>query len=197
MSVVWGELQVVTQVFTHIYSIFNVITVKADGTVTNGASKVVAQQSHIVVVDVHVCKHIFEHDVHDVARLNQLINAGAALSFYNVAFGLGLLAIYVLGNGFVYRHGQNKLVVIRAMFNLVEHPTPFADKATVYLRWRDVVHGQRYLLILGVLKEVVVFQSRAFLGRNHPSHQLDSRIILARILAPFLPYHHFGQLPSV
>jgi len=72
-----------------------------------------------------------------------------------------------------------------------------ADKSRVDVCGRNIIHGTRQFLVLGVLQEVMILQIGALLGRNDTLHQFHCRVVLTTILVAFRPYHHFVQLLGV
>ena len=81
LLIVRQELQMIAQVAVYIYRVLNIITIEGDCILSDRTHERILQQSHIVVVDIHICKHILERNVKDVARLDKLVYTRRALSF--------------------------------------------------------------------------------------------------------------------
>ena len=76
----------ITQVAVYIYRVLNIIAIEGDGILSDRTHKRILQQSHIVVVDIYISKHILECNVKDVTRLDKLVNTRRALSFDDALF---------------------------------------------------------------------------------------------------------------
>ena len=184
-------------VLVHHQRVLDIEAVEGDGILADGRGEGILQHAYLVVVDVHVGKHVLHHRVQDVARLHQVVDTRGVLTLDDGLLVVGLLAVYLLRYGLVDTHRQDHLVVVGTHLHLVDIPfLLFALR--VLQRFRlDVVQGQRQLLILVVLVEVVVGQVGEFLGSDHLLHHLHGRIVLAAVSA-FLGTHlHLLEHPVV
>ena len=71
----------IAQVAVNIYRVLNIIAIEAYGILSDRTHERILQQSHIVIIDIHISKHILERNVKDVARLDKLVYTRRALSF--------------------------------------------------------------------------------------------------------------------
>ena len=187
----------ITQVAVYIYRVLDIIAIEGDGILSDRTHKRILQQSHIVVVDIYISKHILECNVKDVARLDKLVNTRRALSFYNALFRLRVFAIYLLRHGLVDRNWQDELMIKWACLYLVDEPLLLSKEATIKVRRLDVVESKRYLLIFIILQIVVVLQVGFLLCSYHPTHQFYRRVILTAILTALRFHHNFFKLLSI
>ena len=119
LLVVGKELQVVTEVTSHINGIFYVITIEGNRIFADRTGKRELQQSDLVFVNVDVGKHILQDHVQDVTRLKEVVDARRVLSFDDVFLCLWVLPIDMLANCFVNGYGKHQLVIVRTKFHLV------------------------------------------------------------------------------
>ena len=185
----------IAQVAVYIYRVLDVIAVEGDSRLADRRYKLILHKAHVVVVDVDVGKHVLKHSVENLARLKQVVDTLLALSLYNVLLLLGVLAVDVLRNSLVYRHGKDELAVVGRCLYLVLNVRLVLELARSKVFGLDVVKGKRNLLILVVLIIVVVFEMGTLLGGNDTLHQLHCRIILARIAFALLLNHYLAERP--
>ena len=187
----------ITQVAIYIYRVLNIIAIEGDGILSDRTHKRILQQSHIVVVDIYISKHILECNVKDVARLDELVNTRRTLSFDDALFRLWVFAIYLLRHGLVDRNGQDELMIKWACLYLIDEPLLLSKEATIKVRRLDVVESKRNLLIFIILQIVVVLQVGLLLCSYHPTHQFYRRVILTAILTALRFHHNFFKLLSI
>ena len=170
LLVVRYKLEMIAQVAVYIHRVGDVEAVKRHCRLTDGAYELVLKQTNMVVVDVHISKHLLEHSVQYLTRLQHIVHAFRARTLYNVFLLLRTLAVNMLCNGLVYRHRQYKFVVVRAHLHLVYDPLLVLKLATVEVGRLYVVERQRYFLVLVVLIVVVVGQVCQLLCSHHALH---------------------------
>ena len=198
LLVVGHELQMIAQVAVHVDGILNVETIECHGILTYRTGERILQESHLVVVDVHIGKHIFQGGIQNVARLYQVVNARRVLSFHDLLLAMRVFAIDVLRDGLVDADGQNQFVVQRAYLHLVQQPLLFLELRVLQVHRLQVVHRQRNLLVFRILVVRVVAQRRFLFGGNHAFHQFYGRIILPRIFAlSFRAHLHILQCAAL
>ena len=169
----------VAQVAVDIYSVLDIESIERDGCLADGRCKLILKQTHVVVVDIDICKHLFKQRVQYLARLQQVVDTFLALTLDNVLLLLRILAIDVLRNGLLHADGQNELVVVRRCFNLILHIRLVLVLARYKVFGLDIVQSERYLLIFVVLIVVVVLKMRQLLGCYYALHKLYGRVVLA------------------
>ena len=183
LLVVGDKLQVVAQVAVHIDRVFDVEAVEGNGRLADGRGKLVLEQADVVVVDVDIGEDLLEHGVEDVARLEHVVDAVAALPLDDGLLGLGVLAVDVLCHGLVYGDGQDALLVVGAGLDKVYQPRGALEDALLHVGGGDVVESEGDLLVPVVLVVVVVLEVGALLGGDDAAHELHGGVVLAAVLA--------------
>lgn len=183
----------IAQVTIHIHGVRYVITIEGDGILADRAGERKLEQPYLVVIKVYIGKHVLQCRIEDVAGGQQLVDTGALLSHDDVLFRLRVFTIDVLRDRLIHRNGQYQFVIVRTCLYLVYQPLLLGKETAVYIRWLNVVDGQRYLLILVVLIVGMIGQVGLFLCSHHTLHQLHGRIVFPAVAASLLPDHHFGQ----
>ena len=173
----------IAQVALHIDRVFNIETVERNGVLANRTGERILQQAHLVVVDIHIGKHVLQRRVQNVSRLDEVVDTRRVLALHNLFFGMRVFTVNMLGNGLVNADGQNKLVVQRTYLHLVEQPLLLLEFGVFQIHRFQVVHCQRNLLILSKLVIRMIVERGLLLSGNHTLHQLDRRIILTRVPA--------------
>ena len=67
--------------------------------------ELILEQTDVVVVEIHVGKHIFHHRIEHIARVDQIVDALAALTDHNVLARLVAFAPQLLRHGFIDGEG--------------------------------------------------------------------------------------------
>ena len=109
----------------------------------------------MVVVDVDISKDVLHEDVHHLARLQKIADTLRVNAPDNSSLVTRLPAIDVLRNSFFDGERQYEPVVIRTELHLVDEPLLASERRFFYALWRDVVDGQRQLLVAVVLIEIM------------------------------------------
>ena len=65
----------VAQVTVHIDSVLNIVSVESDGILADRTDERILQQTDIVIVDVHIGKHVLQGNIQNVASLNELVDS--------------------------------------------------------------------------------------------------------------------------
>ena len=156
----------------HVDRIHNVIAVKRYGIFADRARERILQQAHLVIIDIHVGEDILQCDVQNVARLYQLVDTCGVLTCNNIPFRFGILLRKMCCVTVSSTEIGRISLLLWTNLHLVQQPFLLADKTTVQLVRRDVIHRQRQFLIFIELVIVVVLQVGALLRRNHTPHQL-------------------------
>ena len=103
-------------------------------------------------------------------------------------------AIELLQHRLLDRDGQDEFPVVRAELHLVDEPFLVLVARLSHALRRDVIDGQRQLLVFVVLVEVAVGEVSAPLGSYHLSHQLHGGVVLATVATGLSPDVNPGQL---
>ena len=148
----------VAQVAVDIYCVLNIEAIERDGSLADGRRKLILKQTHVVVVDVNICEHLFKQRVQNLARLQQVVDTLLSLPLDNVLLLLRILAIDVLCDGLLHADGQDELVIVRRCLNLILHIRLVLVLACDKVFGLDIVQSERYLLIFIVLIVVVVLK---------------------------------------
>ena len=194
LLVIGHELQMITLVTVNKRGILYIITVEADGVVGNRTGKRILKQAHLVIIQIHIGKHILQYGIEDITRLKQIIQSGGVLSHNDALLTFGILTVDIPRHRFVHTHRQNQLVIIWAQLQLVEHPLFLTEDTVFHVLRTQFIEGQRKLLVFVILVEVVVGQIGLLLGGNHPSHQFYGRIVPTRITVSSARNRHVLQL---
>ena len=101
--------------------VLNVESVERYGGLADRTCKLILQQTHVVVVDVHVGEHLAQHGVENLSRLQHVVHTFRALALDDVLLHTRVLSINVLCNGLVIRDRQDKLAVVGRCLNLVAY----------------------------------------------------------------------------
>ena len=75
LLVIGHELQVVAFVAVNKRCILNIITVKTDGIISYRTGKRILEQSHLVIIQIHVSKNILQDGIEDITRLKQIVQS--------------------------------------------------------------------------------------------------------------------------
>ena len=170
LLVVGDKLQMITEVAVHVYRVLDVESVERYGGLADRTRKLILQQTHVVVVDVHVGEHLAQHGVENLSRLQHVVHTFRALALDDVLLYTRVLSINVLCNGLVVRNGQDKLAVVGRCLDLVAYVSLVLELARIEIGWLYVVQRERNLLILVILIIVVIVQMRALLGCDYALH---------------------------
>ena len=193
LLVVGQELEVVARVAVDLDGVDDVVAVEGDGLATDGGNKIVAQQAYLVVVDVDIGKSVAHDDVDKLAGLNDLVDTLRLLSDDDVFLGMGRAAVDVAGDRLVETDREDKLIVVDTGFDLIDEPLVLLTEIAFDIVGLDVVHGQRYLLVVVVFVVGVVGEVGALLGGDDATHELDGGILLAAITLALAFHRDFRQ----
>ena len=64
-----------TAILLDLQGVLDIVTVERDGILADGRREGELQQSDLILVEIHVGEHVLHHDVEDVARLEQVVDA--------------------------------------------------------------------------------------------------------------------------
>ena len=187
----------IAEIMVYIDRIFNVETIERNGILADRTGKWVLKQTHLIIVKVDICEDIFHDRIENITRFKQLVDAVGLLSQYDILLGFGVLAIQMLGNGFINRQGKYQFVIVRTGFYLVDEPLFIGEKAAIYIDRLNVIDCHCNLLILVILIKSMVVQVCFLLGSNHTSHQFDRRIILSAVSVALTLYNNSFQCARV
>ena len=107
---------------THVGSVGDVVAVEGNGIAAYRTGEGILEQSHVVVIDIHIGKALDQDLIDNVARLEQVVHAGRVLSLDDGLLGMRVLAIELLSDLFLDRQRQDKLLVVLAHLDLIEQP---------------------------------------------------------------------------
>ena len=171
------------------------VAIKANGVSRRDrAAERVLQQSHILLVNVHIRKAILQHTRQNVACVEQFVDTIAPLSRHDALFRFRVFAVNQLRHRFVHRNRQNqfsRFVAHLHMFFQERQPFEFTllENLVGYF-----VKGQRHFGVFVNAIVVVLFFQVAFLfGRNHLFHQFHGRVVFARVFFLFTRHHRRRQ----
>ena len=122
LLVVGQEVKLETQVLIDIQRILDIKAVEPYGIFSDRRREGILQHADLVIVDVHIGKHLFHHRVKDVASLYQVVDSLGVYTFDDGLLIMRFLTIDLLRHGLVDTDGQDKLVVIRTGLDLVDEP---------------------------------------------------------------------------
>ena len=191
LRIVGRKLHLDTLCPLHIGGVGQKVAVKTNG-IGRGKRRdeLILQQSHVVLVEVHLGEGIFEHGVDRVARVDEFVDAVRALPQHDMLGGVVTLAVDLLRHGFVHRERQDEFSGFgRPLHVIFQERHPFELSFLKNTR-RHVAQRKVELVVLHHRIIVVLPQVAILFGRNHLFHQFYGRIVLARIL--LLTPHHFG-----
>ena len=157
LLVVGQKVQMNTLVLFHIHGVLDIEAIEANGILSDGRGEGILQQSHLVVVDIHIGKHILEDGGEYISCLKQVVDTRRVLPFDNALLAVRVLAVYLLRQCFVHRDGQYQFFVVLAHLHLVFHPRHLLQLGCFQLFGGDVVEGQCQLLVLVILVVILVF----------------------------------------
>ena len=175
----------------HIGGVGQKIAVKTNG-IGRGKRRdeLILQQSHVVLVEVHLRKGIFEHGVDCIARIDEFVDALGTLPHHNLLGRIVTLAVDLLRHGFVHRERQDEFSGFgRPLHVIFQERHPFELSFLKNTR-RHIAQCKIKFVVLHHRIIVVLPQIAVLFGCNHLFHQFDGRIVLARIL--LLTSHHLG-----
>ena len=109
------------------------------GVFANRRDKRILHEANVIVVDVHIGKHLFQHGVYYLSRGEHLANAIGLLTHYDVLFLFGVFAVNMLCHGLVYLNGQNALTVVRRGLYLVSKVRAFLEEIAFELLVGNIV----------------------------------------------------------
>ena len=92
-----------------------------------------------------------------------------------------VLAVKLLLDGLLHRHGEDPPLVILAQFHLVEQPGMFLEHLRLQVLRREVLQSQRDFLLIVILIVVVRLQVSVLLGCDDLPHQFHGRVILTAV----------------
>ncbi len=179
----------IAAVARHLHRVLYVEVVEADRRAADGAGKGILHEADMVVVEVHVREHLLEHGVHDLARLQQLVESLRVLSDDDIACLLWVFAVQMVGHRLAHGQRQDILPVVLRLLHALAVPLLRLQFGRV-----DVVACQRDLLIFHELVVRVVLQVRQFLRLNDAPHQLHGRIVLPFVPLPSTMHLHFRHI---
>ena len=194
LLVVGDELQVIAQVAVHIHCVLYIIAVEGDGCLTDRRGEGVLQQTDVVVIEVYVGKHVFEHSIKYFARLQYVVDAITTLALDDGLCRLGVFAIHMLRHRLVDRDGQDALVVIGTGLHKVHQPRRAFEEPLLQVAVADVVETEGYLLVFVELVVGVVIEMGALLGCDDTTHELHGRVVLAAVFASACLDHYLVYL---
>ena len=181
LLVVGQEVQMVAQVLVNHERVLDIIAVEANGILADRRGEGVLQQADLVVVDVHIGKHILHDGVQDITRLEQVVDTLGVDTLDNRLLVVWLLAIDFLRNRLIHADGQDEFVVIWACLNLVDEPLLFLILGRIEHLGLKIIECQRNLLVLVVLIIIAVVEIGLLLGSYHLTHHLNSRVVLTTV----------------
>ena len=192
-----NKLQMIAEVALHIDRVLYIIMIKGNSRSADRRREGILQQAHIVIIDIHIGKHVFHRGTQNLTRLYHLTNTISLLSLDDIFLALGIFAIDMLRYRLVDTHRESEFTIIGRFLHLVEQILSFTEKLAFKLFFRKIVQGKGYLLIFVILIVWMVGQIGFLLGCDNAAHQLHSRIVLALVLTPFRLHHHFIEPTAV
>ena len=183
LLVVGQEVQMVAQVLVHHERVLDIIAVEANGIFADRRGEGVLQHTYLIVVDVHIGKHILHDGVQDITRLEQVVDTLGVDTLDNRLLVVWLLAIDFLRNCLIHADGQDEFVVIWACLNLVDKPLFLLILGRIEHLGLKIIECQRNLLVLVVLIIIAVVEIGLLLGSYHLTHHLNSRVVLTTVAA--------------
>ena len=90
-----------TAVVAHIDGVGDVVAIELDSIATDGRTELVAQQEDIVVIDIHIGKHLTHHSGQYLTCLEQVVDTTRTGSFHNGSLGLRILPPKLLSHHFI------------------------------------------------------------------------------------------------
>ena len=111
-----------TAVVAHIDGVCNIVAVELDGITSNWRTELMAQQQDIVVVDIHIGKHLTHHGGQDFTRLEQVVDTTRTGTLHDGALGLRILPPELFSHHLIDRQRQHQLVGILAAIHLFSQP---------------------------------------------------------------------------
>ncbi len=167
----------------------NEVAVEADGgTGGDGAGEGVLQQTHLVFVDVDVGEAVLEHGGHDVARVEQLVDAVGLLAYNDVLLRAWVFAVNLPHDGFVDGDGEDEFSGFVTHLNVVLEEGEVLELAVFEDLFGHFVEGEGELGVFVYAEVVVRVEVASFLGGNDVAHEFDGGIVLARIFR-FVSHH--------
>ena len=197
LLVIGQEVKVIAQILVDHQGVLDIITIEPYGIFADRRCKGMLQHTYLIIVDIHIGKHIFHNRIKDIARLEQVVDTLVIDALDDSLLIVRLLTIYLLRDGLINTDGQYELVVIRTGLNLVDKPLFLLILRRIEYLGLKVIKCQSDLLVLVVLIEVAIIQIGLLLGSNHLLHHLDRRIVLATISTALSLYGHFLKHLSV
>ena len=95
----------VAQVLIHHQRILDIIAVETNGIFTDRRGERVLQHTNLIVVDVHIGKHILHDGVQDITRLEQVVDTLGVDTLDNRLLVVWLLAIDLLRYRLIHADG--------------------------------------------------------------------------------------------
>ena len=131
------------------------------------AAERVLQQSHILLVNVHIREAILQHTRQDVARVEQFVDTIAPLSRHDALFRFRVFAVNQLRHRFVHRNRQNQFSRFVAHLHMFfQERQPFEFTLLEHLV-SHLVKGQRHFRVFIDAVVGVLFARVFFLFTRH------------------------------
>ena len=181
LTVGWDKLQMIAEVAVHIHRIFYIIMIEADGCSAQRRWERILEQSHVVIIDIHIGEDILDGCIQDFSGLDHLSDTIALLTLDDILLALRGLAINVLRNGLIHAYRQGELAVVRRKLYLVEEILSLAEELALHLLLGDIIECEGDLLIFIILIIIIVAEVALLLGSDDTSHEFHGRVILALV----------------
>ena len=112
LLVVGHKLQVIARVTVHGNRVGNIITVEGNSIVADGRCKRKLQESHMVVIDIHVSENVLDGDIQNITGFKELVYALTCLPHHDMPLILRILPIDMAGYRLIDIQRQNILLSI-------------------------------------------------------------------------------------
>ena len=147
----------------------------------DGADEGVLKEAYVVLVDVDVGETVLEHGGHNVARVEEFVDAVGLLAEDDFLFSLGVFAVDLAGDRLVDGDGENPFPggrVALDMFLEERHPL---ETALLEDLLRHFVEGEGEFLVFVVAVVFVLREVAPFLGGDDFTHEFDGGVVLAAV----------------
>ena len=189
LDIVRQEIEVDTAVIAHIDCVGNIVAVELDGITPDGRTELMAQQQDIVVVDIHIGKHLTHHGGQDLACLEQVVDTTRTGTLHDGTLSLRILPPELFGDHLIDRQRQHQLVGVLTAIHLFAQPRVFLEHPLLQRLRLQVVQTETNLLVVLVTVVVVALQVGLLLVGNHLAHQFHGRVFLTTVTRFLLRLH--------
>ena len=186
-------MQMEALVMIHHQRILDVIPVESDGILADGRGERKLEHTDLVVIDIDIRKDILHHRVQDFTRLYEVVDTRRVHAFDDDLLVMRFLPVDLLRDRLIDRYGENQFVVIRTRLHLIDEPLFLFVFRVLHHLLRDLVEGQRQLLVFVILVEVMVVEVGFLLGLDDLLHHLHRRVVLPTVSSAFRFHRHFLQ----